>query len=255
MIILSNLKLLSWNVNGIRARHNNGFLKQVFDEEADIICLQEIKSDLKKLPHELKNRDDYHLFLNHYETPGYAGVALFTRNTPYILRNGFDSPEHGRVLQADYDEFKLYNIYFPSGAGDPEKLENKFRFYNRFLETMQKEAEDNIIICGDFNIAHNEIDLPHPEKAAKFAGFLPEERTFLNQLQSLGFVDSFREFNKEPHHYTWWSYGRKCRENNIGMRLDYFFVSHNLKDKIKDAKIRKDIMGSDHCPVELTLSL
>jgi exodeoxyribonuclease-3 len=250
------MKLLSWNVNGIRARHNNGFLQQVFDEQPDILCLQEVKASMENIPEPLKNLDDYHLFLNHYHDPAYAGVALFTRSKPQEVLNGFSSfLETGRVLQAQYDDFKIYNIYFPTGTGSAEKLENKFNFFNRFLKTMEKESSENIIICGDFNIAHHEIDLPNPHIACKSPGFLPEERAFLDKLLELGFVDSFREFNGQPHNYTWWSYGHKCRENNIGMRLDYFFVSQNLKNNIKNANTRKDITGSDHCPIELNISL
>ena len=248
------MKIISWNVNGIRARHKNG-LKQVFDEEPDILCIQEVKANMETIPEPLKNLDSYNLLLNPYDNPAYAGVALFTRKIP-VTENGFsNSNEAGRVLQADYGNFKLYNIYFPSGAGSPEKLENKFNFYDRFLKTIEKESNENIIVCGDFNIAHQEIDLPNPKTASKFAGFLPQERAFIDRLQKFGFVDSFREFNPEPENYTWWSYGHKCRENNIGMRLDYFFVSDSLKDNITNSKIRNDITGSDHCPIELKIAL
>ena len=249
------MKILSWNVNGIRARHNNGFLKHVLDEQPDILCIQEVKSNMENLPESLKNLENYNLFLNSFDNPSYAGVALFTLNKPVNISKGFsDSFETGRVQKAVYENFKLYNIYFPSGAGSPEKLENKFNFYDRFIKTMEKESDENIIVCGDFNIAHQVIDLPNPERAYKYAGFLPEERAFIDKLQELGFIDSFREFNSEPDNYTWWSYGRKCRENNIGMRLDYFFVSDSLKNYILDGKIRNDIMGSDYCPVELDIS-
>lgn len=208
------------------------------------------------MPNSLKNHADLKLFLNSYSNPAYAGVATFTRNDPVNLLYGFsDSDETGRVIMADYVDFKLYNIYFPSGAGSEEKLENKFKFYKRFLNEMKDVSNENIIICGDFNIAHHEIDVPNPKYASKFPGFLPEEREFIDSLIDLGFVDTFREFNIEPANYTWWSYGRNCRENNIGMRLDYFFVSHSLKNNIEDAKIRNDIIGSDHCPIELNISI
>jgi exodeoxyribonuclease III len=240
--------------NGIRARYKNG-LKQVFDENPDILCIQEVKASMDKIPESLKNLETYNLLLNSNDNPAYAGVALFTNKKP-VSTDGFpDSEETGRVLQADYGNFKLYNIYFPSGAGSADGLEYKFNFYDRFLKTMAKECNENIIVCGDFNIAHQEIDLPNPKAASKFAGFLPEERAFIDKLQELGFTDSFREFNSEPHNYTWWSYGRKCRENNIGMRLDYFFVSESLKENITDAKIRNDITGSDHCPIELDINI
>ena len=249
------MKILSWNVNGIRARYNSGYLKQVFDENAEIICIQEVKASDETLPKSLKNLENHELYLNQYTQPGYAGVALFTSPKPTeVLRDFSDSDESGRVLIADYNDFKLYNIYFPAGTGSKEELENKFQFYERFLKTIEKESEENIIISGDFNIAHQELDLPNPKRACRSAGFLPEERAYLNRLVDLGFVDSFREFNNDPGNYTWWSYGRKCRENNIGMRLDYFFVSDSLKNNITNARIRNDILGSDHCPIELTIT-
>ena len=247
------MKILSWNVNGIRARYKNG-LKQVFDEKPDILCVQEVKANMDKIPEPLKTIDNYNLTLNSNDNPAYAGVAIFTREEALNEYGFSDSNESGRVLKADYGNFKLYNIYFPSGAGSYEQLQNKFSFYERFLKTMENESKDNIIVCGDFNIAHNEVDLPNPKAASKFAGFLPEERAFLDRLVKLGFVDSFREFNSDPANYTWWSYGRNCREKNVGMRLDYFFVSDSLKNNIDSAKIRNDITGSDHCPIELNIT-
>lgn len=248
------MKILSWNVNGIRARYKNG-LKQVFDENPDILCIQEVKSNMDKIPEPLKTKEDYNLLLNSYENPAYAGVAVFTRENAPNEYGFSNSVESGRVLKVDYDDFKLYNIYFPSGAGSDEQLQNKFSFYERFIKTMAHESEENIIVCGDFNIAHQEVNLPNPKAASKFAGFLPEERAFLDRLVKLGFVDSFREFNSDPSNYTWWSYGRNCREKNIGMRLDYFFVSNSLKNNIDNAKIRNDISGSDHCPIELNITI
>ena len=247
------MKILSWNVNGIRARYKNG-LKQVFDEKPDILCVQEVKANMEKIPELLKTTDNYNLALNSNDNPAYAGVAIFTREEALTEYGFYDSNESGRVLRADYGNFKLYNIYFPSGAGSYDQLQNKFSFYERFLKTMEKESNDNIIVCGDFNIAHHEVDLPNPKTASKFAGFLPEERAFLDRLVKLGFVDSFREFNSDPSNYTWWSYGRNCREKNIGMRLDYFFVSNSLKNNIDSAKIRNDLIGSDHCPIELNIT-
>lgn len=249
------MKLLSWNVNGIRARQNGGYLKQAFNENPDIMCIQEVKSGYETFPESLKNLEGYDLHLNQYSKPGFAGVALFTKNKPVQVLNGFKgSDEAGRVLMAKFKEFKLYNIYFPSGAGSDDGLETKFQFYERFLDTMEAESDDNVVICGDLNIAHQENDLPNPKIACRSAGFLPEERAFLDRLVDLGFVDSFREFNTEPENYSWWSYGHNCREKNVGMRLDYFFVSKNLKENITNAKIRKDIIGSDHCPIELNLA-
>jgi exodeoxyribonuclease-3 len=140
------------------------------------------------------------------------------------------------VIMAKFKEFKLYNIYFPNGAGSDDGLETKFQFYERFLDTMEEESDENVVICGDFNVAHKENDLPNPNVACRSAGFLPEERAFLDRLVDMGFVDSFREFNNDPENYSWWSYGHKCRENNIGMRLDYFFVSENLKGNVVDAR-------------------
>ena len=249
------MKLLSWNVNGIRARYKSGYLKQVFDEDADIICIQEIKAGHETFPEPLKVLEDYELHINQYSQPGFAGVALFTKTKPVQVLKGFKGlDEAGRVLMANFNDFKLYNIYFPSGAGSTDGLENKFEFYERFLGTLEDESDEDVVICGDFNVAHEEVDLPNPKQACRSAGFLPEERAYLDRLVDLGFVDSFRKFNPEPGNYSWWSYGRSCREKNIGMRLDYFFVSKSLEDNVTGAKIRRDITGSDHCPTELNLS-
>jgi exodeoxyribonuclease-3 len=249
------MKLLSWNVNGIRARHSNGHLEQVFNEKPDILCLQEVKASPEQLPSQLKNMDGYHYYLNHSTTSSFKGVGIFTLKKSFNVQNGFINTEEGRVLKAEFDEFKLYNIYFPDGAGPPGKLKIKFNFYNKFLKALEQESDENIIVCGDFNIAHQERDLVDPKRASRSAGFLPEERALLDKLIGLGFTDSYRLFNQESDKFTWWSYGHNSRENNIGMRLDYFFVSNSLKNNIKDAKIRNDISGSDHCPIELNLSL
>lgn len=249
------MKILSWNVNGIRARYNSGYLEQVFDENADIVCIQEVKSGHETFPESLKNLENYELHLNPYTQPGFAGVALFTKKKLVQVLKGFkDSDEAGRVLMAKFNDFKLYNIYFPAGTGSDGELENKFQFYERFLDTIEDESHENIVIGGDFNIAHHEVDLPNPKRACKSPGFLPEERAFLNRLVDLGFVDSFREFNTYPGNYSWWSYGRNCREKNIGIRLDYFFVSKSLKNNITNSRIRNDITESDHCPIELNIS-
>ncbi|MDI6723111.1 MAG: exodeoxyribonuclease III [Methanobacterium sp.] len=149
--------------------------------------------------------------------------------------------------------FILYNIYFPSAQGTKEGLEHKFKFYEDFLEEMRELKDEKVIICGDFNIAHNEIDLVNPVNAAKNAGFLPEERAFLNKLMDFGYIDTFRMFNGDHENFTWWAYGHNCREKNIGMRLDHFFVCKSLKDNIGSAYVLSDVMGSDHCPIGVRL--
>jgi len=183
---------------------------------------------------------------------GYAGVAIYTKNKPESVEKSFSNSSYddeGRILKAVFEDFILYNIYFPSGAGSDEGLQHKFKFYEDFLEEMKELKDENIIICGDFNIAHNEIDLVNPMRAAKNAGFLPEERAFLDKLMDFGYSDTFRMINGDPENFTWWAYGHNCREKNIGMRLDHFFVSKILRDNIGSACILSEIIGSDHCPI------
>lgn len=261
-----NIELISWNVNSLRARFRNGELKWLQEENPDIFCLQEIKATEEQLEDVSNYFKDYHAYFSSAElTPGYSGVAIFSKNKPKIVTDNLGRgkyKEEGRILQADFDEFKLLNIYFPSGNGSTKeerdnKLTHKMSFYNHVLDQMElyNAADENIIICGDFNIAHNPIDLVNPKAASRNPGFLQQERGLLDRLIAHGYVDSYRIFNQEEGNYTWWSNGYKSRENNLGMRLDHFFISESLKKNLNSAYIHSEIKGSDHCPIGITLDL
>jgi len=255
------MDIISWNTNSLRKRFNDGHLNWFLDEKPDILCVQETKANEEQLNETLKGFDDYNSFYSSSTaTPGYSGVAIFSKIKPVNVEDSFidgNFKDEGRILKAVFDEFTLLNIYFPSGAGSSEKLKHKFEFYEYFLEEtkiMQKKGH-KVLVCGDFNIAHNPIDLVNPDQASKKPGFLPEERDFLNRLIENGYMDTFRMFNKEGGNYTWWAYGYNSRENNHGMRLDHFFATENLRDNIKLAYTRPEIMGSDHCPIGIKIDI
>ena len=258
---MNELNILSWNVNGLRTRFKGGYLKQVFELNPDILCFQEVKSTEDQIPKKLKEIEGYYsYFCPSKKLKGYAGVAIYTKSKPKTIEksfSNFDYQNEGRILKATFENFVLFNIYFPSAQGTKEGLEHKFNFYEDFLEEMEglREVGENVIICGDFNIAHTEIDLVNPKVASNNQGFLPKERAFLDKLVSIGHADTFRMFNKEPENYTWWPYGHNCREKNIGMRLDHFFVSESFKGNVKGGYILSDIIGSDHCPIGVDIVL
>jgi len=255
---MSEMKLLCWNVNGIRAIKNKGFLEWLQRESPDILTVQETKANLEQLDTDLKEPQGYRTFWNFPERKGYSGVAIFTKETPLSVRydlgeTGLDL--EGRVIIAEYPEFTLMNIYYPNGKKDQERLDYKMAFYDVFLEYADtlKTAGTGLVICGDLNTAHNEIDLARPKENSKVSGFLPEERAWMDKFVSHGYVDTFRHFNKEPDQYTWWDMKSGARERNVGWRLDYFFVSEDLLPSVTQAFIMSEIMGSDHCPVGLIL--
>lgn len=251
-------KLLSWNVNGIRAIKGKGFLDWFYKESPDIICLQETKAHLDQLDADLKEPAGYHTCWNYPERKGYSGVAVFTKERPLDVRYDFGDSGldlEGRVIVAEYPEFTLFDIYFPNGKSGPERLNYKMTFYETFLRYADslKDAGKKLVICGDVNTAHNEIDLARPKENSKVSGFLPEERAWMDRFFDHGYVDTFRHFNKEPEHYTWWDMKTGARARNVGWRLDYFFVSENLLTSVKRAFIMPEVMGSDHCPVGIVL--
>lgn len=251
-------KLLSWNVNGIRAIRGKGFLDWFYKESPDIICLQETKAHLDQLDADLKEPPGYHTCWNYPERKGYSGVAVFTREKPLEVRYDFGDSGlelEGRVIVAEYPEFTLFDIYFPNGKSGPERLNYKMTFYEAFLRYADslKDAGRKLVICGDVNTAHNEIDLARPKENSKISGFLPEERAWMDKLIDHGYVDTFRHFNKEPNQYTWWDMKSGARARNVGWRLDYFFVSENLLPSLKRAFIMSAVIGSDHCPVGIVL--
>ena len=252
------MNIFSWNVNGIRAVKKKGFLDFISDYSPDILCLQETKAHVEQLGDDLLNIPGY---LSIFDSPkykkGYSGVAIYTKKEPLNISTTLDSDQdlddEGRTLIAEYDKFILLNFYFPNGQMNDIRLDYKFRFhdaaYDMFLKLKRKKK--NIIICGDYNIAHNEIDLRHPKPNENTSGFLRIERDWLDKFQKKGFVDTFRYFYPNEVKYSWWTYMRNARQNNAGWRIDYFWVSQI--DKIKDAQIHNDVFGSDHCPVSISL--
>lgn len=252
------MKIVSWNVNGIRAAINKGFMDYLKNESPDILCLQEIKATTDQLDMEIINPKEYTTYWNSGKRLGYSGVAIFSKHKPKHMEFGFGDPEfdeEGRTIMIEFDEFILFNIYFPNGQKDEIRLKFKLDFYDNFLKHCNSllNKGKNIIISGDFNTAHKEIDLAHPKANENSSGFLPIERAWLDKLIDHGFIDSFRHFRKEPNQYSWWSYRMNAREKNIGWRLDYHFVSKGLSKNLKSAYIQQNIYGSDHCPVVLEI--
>ena len=252
------LRLISWNVNGIRAIQKKGFIDWLKNENPDILCLQETKAHPDQLDDVLKNVDGYSAYFSSAEKKGYSGVVTYTKLKPLSVQNGlgvkkFDS--EGRFIITEFDEFTLFNIYFPNGKASDERLQYKMEFYETFLKHCKKLLKEGkkIIVCGDVNTAHKEIDLSRPKENSVISGFLPQEREWIDKFLAAGFVDTFRIFNKEPEQYTWWDMVTRARERNVGWRIDYFYISENLKDNIKSASINSSVMGSDHCPVEIEL--
>jgi exodeoxyribonuclease-3 len=251
--------LLSWNVNGIRAVKGKGFLDFLNKESADILCVQETKAQPEQLDDELIAPPGYITYWAYPERKGYSGVALYTKEEPLSIKYDFggDIDIEGRVIIAEYPGFTLFNVYYPNGKSGPERLNYKMTFYDVFLEyaDVLKKQGKKLVICGDVNTAHKEIDLARPKENSKISGFLPEERAWIDKFVEHGYVDTFREFNKEPNQYTWWDLKSGARARNVGWRIDYFFVSENLKKSVTNAFIMPEVMGSDHCPIGIISKL
>jgi exodeoxyribonuclease-3 len=253
------MRILSWNVNGLRAVLKKGFLEWLKKEQPDILCIQETKAKEEQLPGELREVEDYHTYFTSAERKGYSGVALFTKKKPITLQDGFGIQvfdSEGRTQIVEYPGFVLYNIYFPNGKQSKERLKYKMDFYNTFLahaDRLIKKGKE-VVVCGDVNTAHREIDLARPKENEKISGFLPQERKWIDTFISHGFIDTFRFFTDEGGHYSWWDYKSRARERNVGWRIDYFFISRDLEGKLKRAFILADVTGSDHCPVGIELS-
>ena len=255
---MKKIRLLSWNVNGLRAAYKKGFLDWFNSEQPDIMCLQETKAMKEQLPSELQDVAGYHTYYSSAEKKGYSGVAVYSKEKPLDVKTGigiekFDS--EGRFLILEYKNFVLFNIYYPNGKARAERLKYKMDFYEAFLEYANalKRKGKKIVVCGDVNTAHKEIDLARPKQNQKTSGFLPEEREWIDKFLNDGYLDTFRMFNDEPENYTWWDMVTRARERNVGWRIDYFFISESLKKNIESAFIMKDVMGSDHCPVGIEL--
>jgi exodeoxyribonuclease-3 len=249
------LRLHSWNVNGLRAAIKKGFFDYLRDEDPDILCLQEIKALPEQVEHSF---DGYHIFWNSAQRKGYSGTMTLTKKEPISVRRGigvevFDI--EGRVLTLEFEDFFLVNIYTPNAKRGLERLDERMVFEEELKSFLASLADvKHVIVCGDLNVAHKEIDLKNPEANRRNAGFTDEEREKFTLLLESGFIDTFRHFYPDATDvYSWWSQITRARSRNAGWRIDYFLVSDGMKEMIKDARVRMEIMGSDHCPVELEL--
>ncbi len=252
------LTLLSWNVNGVRALAKKGFLDWLQAGGADVVALQETKCSPEQLSDALLRPPGYHADWCAAERKGYSGVATFSRVPPLSVERGLGDPAfdvEGRVLISTFPQFVLFNIYFPSGNQGPARVAYKLAFYRRFLELVGARiaAGQRVVVAGDVNTAYATIDLARPRENVKTSGFMPEERAALGEFFAAGLVDTFRHARPAEVKYSWWSVATGARARNIGWRLDYFLVSANLREQILDADILCDVLGSDHCPVSLTL--
>jgi exodeoxyribonuclease-3 len=252
------MKITTWNVNGFRAILRKDALQWVPEVDPDVLCLQEIKLQLDQISEDEASIDGYQSVWNPAERKGYSGTATFHKMAPLAFDKGFGFEKfdnEGRVIRSKFEDFYLYNIYFPNGGQGNKRVPYKLEFYEKLLEICDDlhETGENIIITGDFNTAHNEIDLANPKSNEKNTGFLPEERVWIDKYLEHDFVDAFRELYPDREDYTWWTYRFNSRERDIGWRLDYFLVSKPLMERVEDVVIHSDIMGSDHCPVSLIL--
>ena len=257
---MATIKIVSWNVNGIRAAHRKGILDWFEEERPDILCIQETKANEDQFPADLRAIDGYHKFYSSAEKKGYSGVALYTALEPAGVEPGFGIERfdsEGRTLQADMGDFVLFDVYFPNGKSSDERLAYKMEFYDAFLDHIEalRLQGRNIIVCGDVNTAHKAIDLARPKENAKISGFLPIEREWIDKLVERGYVDTFRMFNGEPGQYSWWNQRANSRARNVGWRIDYFFVNEEFRENVKSAGIYQEVMGSDHCPISLELEI
>ncbi|ECB9798392.1 exodeoxyribonuclease III [Listeria monocytogenes] len=251
------MKLISWNVNGLRAAVKKGFLEYFEEVDADIFCLQETKLQEGQIELDLPAYKDY---WNYAVKKGYSGTAIFTKVEPLSVQYGLGVPEHdteGRVITLEFEEFFMVTVYTPNSQAELKRLDYRMTFEDAILEYVKNlDKTKPVVLCGDLNVAHEEIDLKNPKTNRKNAGFSDEERAKFSAFLNAGFIDSFRYFYPDlTDAYSWWSYRMNARARNTGWRIDYFVVSERLKDKLVDAKIHADVLGSDHCPVELELNL
>ena len=248
------MKFISWNVNGLRACVGKEFEQQFKDLDADFFCLQETKMQAGQLDLSFPGYESY---WNYADKKGYSGTAIFTKHKPLSVTCGIDIDEHdheGRVITLEMEDFNLVTVYTPNSQDGLRRLEYRMKWEDDFQAYLHKLDEKKpVIVCGDMNVAHQEIDLKNPKTNHKNAGFTDEEREKMTQLLNNGFVDTFRSLYPEQVTYSWWSYRFRAREKNTGWRIDYFLISERLRERLEDAKIHTDMMGSDHCPVEIVL--
>jgi exodeoxyribonuclease-3 len=255
------MKIISYNVNGIRAAINKGFLDWLKATNADMVCLQEIKATPDQIADLFQIEAlGYHHFWYPAQKKGYSGTAIFSKKQPLHVEYGcgiapYD--QEGRVIRADFEDFSVISAYFPSGSSGEERQAFKMKFLNDFqvYANQLRLQIPNLLICGDYNICHRAIDIHNPKSNVKSSGFLPEEREWMENFMSSGFVDTFRHLNQDPHHYTWWSYRAGARSKNLGWRIDYHLITNTMEPKIKRAAILPEAKHSDHCPILLELDI
>jgi exodeoxyribonuclease-3 len=250
------LKIISWNVNGIRAIYKKDFAGWFKNENADIVCVQETKADKTQFPKDITEFEGYSFYCSWAEKKGYSGVAVWSRIKPESVNTSIENKRfdsEGRILRLDFKDFILFNIYFPNGGASLERLRYKMEFYDYLIGYLKQFKNKTVIMCGDYNTAHFPEDLARPKENEKVSGFMPEEREKLDALITAGYADAFRHFNKEPGNYTWWDYKTAARSRNVGWRLDYFFVSRHSLKHLKSAGIENRVFGSDHCPVSIEI--
>ena len=253
------MKIISYNVNGIRAAMNKGFIDWLVSENPDIIGLQEVKADLSQINPAIFEDLGYEIYWYPAVKKGYSGVAILTKIKPKSIKYGMGFSKYddeGRMLQANFEDFSFISAYFPSGTTGDVRQGFKYEFLDDVSGYMQDLRKENpkLILSGDYNICHKAIDIHNPVSNKKSSGFLPEERAWMDKFTESGFIDSFRYFNPDPHHYTWWSYRAGSRSKNLGWRIDYHMVTNELQDKLKSSVILPDAIHSDHCPIVLELN-
>lgn len=254
------MKLVSWNVNGLRAVEKKGFGEFLNSCGADIVALQETKATPDQLSEALRAPQGWHTYFSSAQRKGYSGVAVYSRQEPLRVWHGLGKEEfdcEGRTLILEYPTFFLLNIYYPNGGQGPERIDYKLRFYDCFLKKSKElfRTGKTVIACGDVNTAHQPIDLARPKENEKNTGFLPQERAWLDRFFSEGYVDAFRQFVHDGGHYSWWDYKTGARQRNVGWRIDYFMVDEKSAGKLKSAGMMGGVMGSDHCPIEIVADL
>jgi exodeoxyribonuclease III len=253
------MKVVSYNVNGIRSAISKGFLQWLEEESPDVVCLQETKAQPEQVPVFEFESLGYQTHWHSAQKKGYSGVAIITRISPDFIHRGMGMEAYdseGRVIRADYGDLSVISAYHPSGSSGDHRLAFKLQWLEDFLDyvTELRKSRPKLVISGDYNICHKPIDIHDPVRNATVSGFLPEEREWMTRFLDTGFIDSFRHFNQEPHHYSWWSFRANARQRNLGWRIDYNMVTENLKDRLQGAGILPLVKHSDHCPVWVTLS-
>jgi len=254
------VKIVTYNVNGIRSAVSKELPRWLDEQGADIVCLQEIKADITKIPHKVFEDMGYKYYWYPAETKGYSGVGILTKIEPKNVVYGCSNPVYdceGRVIRADFDNYSVMSVYHPSGTSGETRQAFKMEWLEYFLSHVKglKQENRNLIMCGDYNICHTEIDIHDPVGNKNNSGFLPEERQWFSRFLEEGFTDSFRHLNKDPHHYTWWSFRFNSRAKNKGWRIDYVILENSLTDKLVESKIVPDAMHSDHCPMYVVMDL